>query len=150
MHLWVGLQGDLIRIGFTVAGIGAVGTWWSSLNREVVSLQGGLIRIGFTVAGIGAVGTWWSGQRWPHYIITGWSDSLCIHPCINIRDTAESGASSSSVVRSRWLKDLFESADKDSSGTLTVKEVMGLMNELNVGISKKILKRMFKVRDTMY
>ena len=33
--------------GFTVA---AVGTWWSGLNREVVSLQRGL----------GAVGTWWS------------------------------------------------------------------------------------------
>ena len=41
----VSLQGGLIRqLGFTVAGIGTVGTWWSGLNREVVSLQGGLIR----------------------------------------------------------------------------------------------------------
>ena len=57
----------------------------------------------------------------------------------------ESAGASSSVVRSRWLRDLFESADKDSSGTLTVKEVLALMNELNVGVSKKILKNMFKV-----
>ena len=49
------------------------------------------------------------------------------------------------MVRSRWLRDLFEGADKDSSGTLTVKEVMSLMDELNVGVSKKIVKRMFKV-----
>ncbi len=49
------------------------------------------------------------------------------------------------MVRSRWLRDLFESADKDSSGTLTIKEVSALMNELNVSMSKKILKKMFKV-----
>ena len=31
-------------MGFSVAGIGAVGTWWSGLNGEMVSLQGRLIR----------------------------------------------------------------------------------------------------------
>ena len=35
--------------------VGVVRTWWSGLNREVVSL--GRVEI----AGIGAVGTWWSG-----------------------------------------------------------------------------------------
>lgn len=49
------------------------------------------------------------------------------------------------MVRSRWLRDLFEAADKDSSGTLTVKEVLALMHELNVGTSKKILTKKFKV-----
>ena len=56
-----------------------------------------------------------------------------------------SAGATSSVVRSRWLRDLFEGADKDSSGTLTVKEVMSLMDTLNVGVSMKIVKRMFKV-----
>ena len=49
------------------------------------------------------------------------------------------------MVRARWLRDLFESADKDSSGTLTMKEVVALMDDLNVSVSKKILKKMFKV-----
>ena len=40
----VSLQGGLIRQVSPVAGIGAVETWWSGLNREVVSIQGGLIR----------------------------------------------------------------------------------------------------------
>ena len=35
-------------------GIGAVGTWWSGLNREWSLREVG-------IAGIGAVGTWWSG-----------------------------------------------------------------------------------------
>ena len=37
-----------------IAGIGAVGTWWSGLNREWSLREVG-------IAGIGAVGTWWSG-----------------------------------------------------------------------------------------
>ncbi len=62
-------------------------------------------------------------------------------PCVR----ADSVGVSSSVVRSRWLRDMFEGADKDNSGTLTMKEVLALMHDLNVGVSKKILKRMFKV-----
>ena len=31
-------------MGEVVSGMGAVGTWWSGLNREVVSLKGGLLR----------------------------------------------------------------------------------------------------------
>ncbi len=52
-----------------------------------------------------------------------------------------------SKVRERWLKDLFDRADKDNSGTLDLKEVLRLMNELNVGVSQKQLKKQFKVRN---
>lgn len=62
---------------------------------------------------------------------------------------ADSVGATSSVVRSRWLRDLFESADKDSSGTLTMKEVLALVNVLNVSVSKKILKKMFKVSGSL-
>ena len=55
------------------------------------------------------------------------------------------GHGSSSTVRSHWLRDLFETADKDSSGLLSVKEVLVLMNELNLATSKKILSKKFKV-----
>ena len=60
-----------------------------------------------------------------------------------------SGGTSSSAVRTRWLKDLFDVADKDCSGTLTMEEVRDLMNELNVGISKKVIANMFKVRTSV-
>ncbi|XP_064396880.1 1-phosphatidylinositol 4,5-bisphosphate phosphodiesterase delta-1-like isoform X2 [Halichondria panicea] len=53
-----------------------------------------------------------------------------------------------SKVRERWLKDLFDRADKDNSGTLDLKEVLRLMNELNVGVSQKQLKKQFKAADT--
>jgi len=56
----------------------------------------------------------------------------------------ESGTSTET--RYRWLRDLFETADKDSSGSLSVKEVLNLMKELNVNINKKLLKQKFKVR----
>ena len=49
-------------------------------------------------------------------------------------------------MRYRWLRDLFETADKDGSGSLSVKEVLNLMKELNVSINKKLLKLKFKVR----
>lgn len=52
----------------------------------------------------------------------------------------------STQVRSRWLRDLFESADRDGSGSLSVKEVLTMMKELNVNINKKVLKQKFKVR----
>ena len=52
----------------------------------------------------------------------------------------------STKIRDRWLKDLFDSADKNGDGTLDVKEVLQMMKTLNVGVSKKVVKKMFKVR----
>ncbi len=55
------------------------------------------------------------------------------------------GKDTRSKVRDRWLKDLFDDADKDNSGTLDLKEVLRMMHELNVGVSSKVLKKKFKV-----
>jgi Ca2+-binding EF-hand superfamily protein len=41
---------------------------------------------------------------------------------------------------------LFDSADKNGDGTLDLKEVLQMMKTLNVGVSKKVVKKMFKVR----
>ena len=48
-------------------------------------------------------------------------------------------------MRTRWLRDLFEEADKNGDGTLDMKEVLRIMQQLNIGISKKVLKQKFKV-----
>lgn len=52
----------------------------------------------------------------------------------------------SSKIRERWLRDLFDEADKNGDGTLDLKEVVQMMKSLNVGVSKKVIKKMFKVR----
>ena len=49
----------------------------------------------------------------------------------------------------RWLRDLFEEADKNGDGTLDLKEVLRIMQQLNIGISKKVLKQKFKVSHVM-
>ena len=66
-------------------------------------------------------------------------DGIPFHPA------AHEGKDVRSKVRERWLKDLFDGADKDSSGTLDVKEVLSMMHRLNVGVSSKEIKRKFKV-----
>ena len=48
-------------------------------------------------------------------------------------------------MRERWLKDLFEEADKSGDGALDIKEVLQMMHRLNVGVSSKVLKQKFKV-----
>ena len=40
---------------------------------------------------------------------------------------------------------MFEEADKNGDGTLDMKEVLRIMQQLNIGISKKVLKQKFKV-----
>ena len=40
---------------------------------------------------------------------------------------------------------MFEEADKNGDGTLDMKEVLRIMQRLNIGISKKVLKQKFKV-----
>ncbi len=65
---------------------------------------------------------------------------------LKLSSTGASGTSDlRSKVRERWLKDLFDRADKDNSETLDLKEVLRMMNELNVGVSEKQLKKQFKV-----
>ena len=39
----------------------------------------------------------------------------------------------STRVRERWLKDMFDEADKNGDGTLDLKEVVQMMKLLNVG-----------------
>ena len=45
----------------------------------------------------------------------------------------------------RWLRDLFEDADRNGDGTLDLKEVIAMLRRLNVGVSKKVIKRKFEV-----
>ena len=45
----------------------------------------------------------------------------------------------------RWLRDLFEDADKNGDGTLDLKEVVVMLRQLNVGVSKKVIKKKFEV-----
>ena len=66
------------------------------------------------------------------------------------QSTASEGGDTRSKVRERWLKDLFEEADKSGDGFLDVKEVLQMMHRLNVGISSKVLKQKFKVRTRPY
>ena len=40
---------------------------------------------------------------------------------------------------------MFDEADKNGDGTLDLKEVVQMMKSLNVGVSKKVIKKMFKV-----
>ena len=45
----------------------------------------------------------------------------------------------------RYIKGLFEAADKNNDGTLDFSEIIKLMKQLNVGLSKRVLKKKFKV-----
>ena len=49
------------------------------------------------------------------------------------------------MVNPRWLRDLFEDADKNGDGTLDLKEVVAMLRRLNVGVSKRVIKRKFEV-----
>ena len=55
----------------------------------------------------------------------------------------------STKVRDKWLRDQFDGADKNGDGTLDLKEVVQMMKSLNVGVSKKVIKKMFKVRNAL-
>ncbi len=65
---------------------------------------------------------------------------MCVFVCVCVDNSGFS-----SQVRSMWLKNMFEDADKDGSGSLSVKEVLVMMKELNVSLNKKVLKKKFKV-----
>ena len=45
----------------------------------------------------------------------------------------------------RYIKGLFETADRNNDGTLDFSEIIKLMKQLNVGLSKRVLKKKFKV-----
>ena len=49
----------------------------------------------------------------------------------------------------RWLRDLFEDADRNGDGTLDLKEVIAMLRRLNVGVSKKVIKQKFKVHTSV-
>lgn len=50
-----------------------------------------------------------------------------------------------SLTKLSWLKEVFLSADKSGDGLLSVDEVFALMHKLNVKISYKKLRDIFKV-----
>lgn len=50
-----------------------------------------------------------------------------------------------SLTKLSWLKEVFLSADKSGDGLLSVDEVFALMRKLNVKISYKKLRDIFKV-----
>ena len=47
----------------------------------------------------------------------------------------------------RWLRALFDESDENGDGDLSLKEIVNMMKRLNVGISTKIIRKMFKVRE---
>ena len=49
----------------------------------------------------------------------------------------------------RYIKGLFETADRNNDGTLDFSEIIKLMKQLNVGLSKRVLKKKFKVSSTI-
>ena len=49
----------------------------------------------------------------------------------------------------RYIKGLFETADRNNDGTLDFSEIIKLMKQLNVGLSKRVLKKKFKVCSTI-
>ena len=46
---------------------------------------------------------------------------------------------------STWLKSVFESADKSGDGLLSMDEVLKLLHKLNVNLSKRKVKQLFRV-----
>ena len=69
---------------------------------------------------------------------------MCIHNTLIVSFNLSEDKFSTRV-RERWLKDMFDEADKNGDGTLDLKEVVQMMKLLNVGVSKKVIKKMFKV-----
>lgn len=45
----------------------------------------------------------------------------------------------------RWLRGLFDDSDENGDGELSLREVVNMMKKLNVGVSTKIIRKMFKV-----
>ncbi|XP_062518362.1 1-phosphatidylinositol 4,5-bisphosphate phosphodiesterase eta-2-like isoform X2 [Corticium candelabrum] len=50
--------------------------------------------------------------------------------------------------RDHWLRETFEAADKNGDGTLSLEEILRLMNKLNVGLATSQVRRLFSVSDT--
>uniref|UniRef100_A0A1X7VUT6 Phosphoinositide phospholipase C n=1 Tax=Amphimedon queenslandica TaxID=400682 RepID=A0A1X7VUT6_AMPQE len=55
---------------------------------------------------------------------------------------------STSDVRKRWLRALFDESDENGDGDLSLREIVNMMKRLNVGISTKIIRKMFKEADS--
>ncbi|XP_077867839.1 1-phosphatidylinositol 4,5-bisphosphate phosphodiesterase eta-2-like [Saccoglossus kowalevskii] len=51
-------------------------------------------------------------------------------------------------LRDQWLKSTFKSADKSGDGLLSIGEVIMLLHRLNVNLSKRKVRQMFKEADT--
>lgn len=47
----------------------------------------------------------------------------------------------------RWLRALFDESDENGDGDLSLREIINMMKRLNVGISTKIIRKMFKVSE---
>ena len=45
-----------------------------------------------------------------------------------------------------WLRATFEAADKSGDGLLSIDEILKLLHKLNVSLSKRKVKQLFKVR----
>ena len=80
----------------------------------------------------------------PHKITISMNTSLA-HMHTHTHTPQSFSSHSLNALCTRWLRDQFEDADRNGDGTLDLKEVVAMMRKLNVGVSKKVIRRKFQV-----
>ncbi|XP_071494075.1 uncharacterized protein [Diadema antillarum] len=66
----------------------------------------------------------------------------------HLLERAQEETEKSDQLRDSWLRSVFESADKSGDGLLSMDEVLKLLHKLNVNLSKRKVKLLFKEADT--
>ncbi|XP_041479378.1 uncharacterized protein LOC121427179 isoform X1 [Lytechinus variegatus] len=66
----------------------------------------------------------------------------------HLMEQAQEETAQSDQLRDSWLKSVFESADKSGDGLLSMDEVLKLLHKLNVNLSKRKVKQLFREADT--
>ena len=52
------------------------------------------------------------------------------------------------AMRFRWITDAYKTADADKNGLLSLKEVVALLESLNIGLSHSSIEQLFRVRSS--